>query len=184
MLCFFSKAKRSPSFKLLFRFADKAKMPPCIVVLHSQRTVEGNLLIQHRSLKADRACHALGSDQRHLAIGSFEPGYKDAWETEGSPVRSLEFQIASGCIRTVNLASPSYIFHSAVTGNQLLCFWIETCYIIWFRMFSFPKIKKKKVQLILMYGEWDLGVDTVGNVPRHFGESVHSLEWTVCPTLM
>lgn len=51
-------------------------------------------------------------------------------------------------------------------------------------MFSFPKIKKKKVQLILMYGEWDLGVDTVGNVLRHFGESVHSLEWTVCPTLM
>lgn len=47
---------------------------------------------------------------------------KDVWETEGSPVQSLEFQIASGCIRTVNLASLSYIFHSAVTGNQLLCF--------------------------------------------------------------
>lgn len=47
-------------------------------------------------------------------------------------------------------------------------------------MFSF----QKKVQLILMYGEWDLGVDTVGNVPQHFGESVHSLERTVCPTLM
>ena len=175
MLCFFSKAKRSPSFKLLFRFADKAKMPPCIVVLHSQRTVEGNLLIQHRSLKADRACHALGSDQRHLAIGSFEPGYKDAWETEGSPVRSLEFQIASGCIRTVNLASPSYIFHSAVTGNQLLCFWIETCYIIWFRMFSFPKKKKKKRKPFCIFPLRGLGGGNCGKVPRDFGGGVASL---------
>lgn len=38
-------------------------------------------------------------------------------------------------------------------------------------MFSLQKI----VDFILSYWKWDLDVESIGNVPQHFGESVHGL---------
>lgn len=97
------------------------------------------------------------------------------WAIEGDPVRSFKFQIASGCVWTVNLASPSYIRHSAVTGNQSPCLEKRHVCFIWCRKFGREFILKVSRIIFGCWFCWKIST---------FGASVHSLSGQFVQTLM